>query len=195
MNKLWTLAAAAASLSLAGAAHAQTAADPNWYVRGDAGGTFQDEVNSTPKVKGKSGWTVDLAAGRSFGSNVRGEAELLYADADGKNGATGRIKTVAGLLNGYYDIDTGTRWRPFVGAGIGFGQVKLDGGPFHDDDTGFAYQLQTGVSYPFTDRLSGQLAYRYLGINDVELGEGPGRLHGDYHDQAVTVGVAYKLGS
>lgn len=196
MNNTMILAAAAASsLALAGAAHAQQANDPNWYVRGDAGGAFEGELNgSSPKVKGKSGWTVDLAAGRSFNSAVRAETELLYSEADRKDVSTGKIKTFGGLVNGYYDFDTGTKVRPYVGAGIGVAQLKLDSGAVHGDDTGFAYQLKTGVSYPINDRLSAQLGYRYLGVNDVRIGQGPGRIDGDYHDHAVTAGLTYKLG-
>jgi OOP family OmpA-OmpF porin len=192
-SALLSAAAALSSLAVAGAAHAQQGADAQWYVRGDAGGSFQSEVNSTPKVKGESGWTIDAAVGRTFGPNVRGEGELLYSDADQKS-SDGRIKVIAGLANGYYDFDTSTRLRPFVGAGIGIAQVKLDGGPIHDDDTGFAYQFQTGVAYPINPQLSAQIAYRYLGVNDVKLGEGPFRLSGDYHDQAVTAGLTYRFG-
>jgi opacity protein-like surface antigen len=194
MRKLIYSAAAVAGLTLAGAAHAQTAIDPQWYVRGDLGGSFADEINSTPKLKGKSGWTADVAAGRSVTSNVRVEGELLYSDAKEKQGS-GRVKVLAGLANGYYDFDTGTPFRPFVGAGVGIAQVKLDGGLVHDDDTGFAYQLQTGVAYPINDKLSAQVAYRYLGVNDVKLGSAAGGIHGDYHDQAVTAGLTYRFGS
>lgn len=186
-------AAAFAGLALAGAAHAQTAIDPQWYVRGDAGATYQDELNSSPTVKAKSGWTVDAAVGRQIDSHFRAEGELLYSDDKAKIG-DGRIKVVAGLANGYYDFDTGTKLKPFIGAGVGIGQVKLDGGPVRDNDTGLAYQLLTGVAYPINDKLSAQVGYRYLGVNDVKIGAGAQGLHGDYHDQAVTVGLTYKFG-
>jgi opacity protein-like surface antigen len=188
-------AAAASSLALAGVAQAQQTTDPNWYVRGDAGGTFAGELNgASPNVKGKSGWTVDLAAGRSLNGNVRAEGELLYSEADRKDVSTGKIKTFGSLVNGYYDIDTGTKFRPYVGAGVGIAQVKLDKGLTHGDDTGLAYQLKTGVSYAINDRLSAQVGYRYLGVNDVHIGQGVGRIDGDYRDQAVTAGLTYKLG-
>ena len=187
-------AAALAGFVLAGAAHAQTAIAPQWYVRGDVGTTYQDEINSTPKVKGKSGWTVDAAVGRQIDSHFRAEGQLIYSDDKAKVG-DGRIKMSAGLANGYYDFDTGTKLRPFVGAGVGIGQVKLDGGPVQDDDTGFAYQLLTGVAYPINDKLSAQVGYRYLGVNDVKIGYGPQTVRGDYHDQAVTLGLTYKFGS
>lgn len=180
---------ALAALALAGAAQAQ---DAGWYVRGDAGGTYQPDLNSTPSVKGETGWTVDAAVGRSFGA-FRTEGQILYSEADHKVG-DGQTKVLAGMLNGYYDFETGTRFKPFVGAGVGLGQVKLDGGAAEDDDTGFAYQLQTGVAYPINDRLSAQVAYRYMGVNDVKLRSGASSLRGDYRDQAVTFGVTYKLG-
>lgn len=189
-------AAVAVGVGLAGAAHAQTATqiDPQWYVRADGGASFQSKLNGDPKVKGDTGWTADVAVGRQFNSNFRAEAELLYSDADHEDSA-GKIKVLAGLANAFYDFDTGTKIRPYVGAGVGIGQVKLDDGPVDDDDTGFAYQLMTGVSYPINDKLSAQVGYRYLGVTEVEVGSGPQAIQGDYHDQAVTVGFTYKFGS
>jgi opacity protein-like surface antigen len=166
-----------------------------WYVRGEAGGSFSQRFGGDQTLHGKGGWTVDGAVGRSFGNGFRTDAELLYSEADAKTGQTGKMKTLAGLLNAYYDFTTGTKFQPFVGAGVGISQVKLDGQPFHGDDTGFAYQLTTGVAYPITDKLSAQIAYRYLGVNDVKVGSELARIRGDYHDQAVTVGVTYKFGS
>jgi opacity protein-like surface antigen len=191
-NVLMSAAAVAGLALVTGAAHAQTI-DPQWYVRGDAGATYQDEINSASKVKGKTGWTVDAAVGRQIDSHFRAEGQIIYSDDKQKVG-DGRIKVLAGLANAYYDFDTGTKLKPFVGAGVGIGQVKLDGGSFDHDDTGFAYQLQTGVAYPINDKLSAQVAYRYLGVNDVKIASGAQAIRGDYHDQAVTAGLTYKFG-
>lgn len=192
MKQALMCVAALTGAALAASAHAQAATDSSWYVRGDVGAAFQPELNATPKVKGDTGWTVDAAAGRSFGA-FRTEGELLYSQADRKVG-DGQTKVLAGMLNGYYDFDTGTPFKPFVGAGVGLGQVKLDDGRTSNDDTGLAYQLQTGVAYPINDRLSAQVAYRYLGVNDVKIRSGASSLRGDYHDQALVFGVTYKLG-
>lgn len=185
--------AALAGLSLAGVARAQTAIDPQWYVRGGVGATYQDEINATPSVKGEAGWTADAAVGRQIDSNFRAEGQILYADDEQKVGE-GRIKVLAGLANAYYDFDTGTKLKPFIGAGVGIGQVKLDDSAIDGDDTGFAYQLQAGVAYPINDKLSAQVGYRYLGVNDVEIGSGAQAIRGDYHDQAITMGLTYKFG-
>ncbi len=63
------------------------------------------------------------------------EAEVLYLQSDGKHAASGDLKTVAGMLNGYYDFNREGAWQPFVGAGIGVAQVRVNGGPSDGDDT------------------------------------------------------------
>jgi len=192
MNKrvLTAVAAAAAALSATAAA----AQDANWYVRGDVGANFQSEVNGRPSAKGDTGWTISGAVGREILDGFRAEGEVLYLDSSGKHAGSGDLKTVAGMLNGYYDFNRQGAWQPFVGAGVGFAQVKADGGPSDGDDTGLAYQLKVGIAHPFNDRLTGEVAYRYFGANGLEFGNGPGRVDGDFTTQAVTVGLRYKLG-
>ena len=175
-------------------ATAAAAQDSSWYVRGDVGANLQSEINGANRVKGDSGWTVSGAVGREIADGFRAEGEVLYLDSNAKHSGTGDLKTVAGLLNGYYDFNRQGAWRPFVGAGVGIAQVKVDGGPSSGDDTGFAYQFKVGVAHPINDRLSGELAYRYLGVNGVEFGSPLNRVRGDFSTQAVTVGLRYKLG-
>lgn len=175
-------------------ATAAAAQDAGWYVRGDAGGDFQSEINGSPSAKGDTGWMVSGAAGREIGDGFRAESEVLYLDSQGGHAGAGDLKTIAGMVNGYYDFNHQGAWRPFVGAGVGFAQVKVDGGPSDGDDTGFAYQFKVGVAHPFNDRLTGEVAYRYFGVNGLEFGRGPSRLDGDFSTQAVTVGLRYKLG-
>ena len=190
IRTLTAVAIAATALSATAAA----AQDANWYVRGDVGGNFQSEVNGRPSAKGDTGWAVSGAAGRAIGDGFRGEGEVLYLDSSGKHAGSGDLKTIAGMVNGYYDFNRQGAFQPFVGAGVGFAQVKVDGGVSDGDDTGFAYQFKAGVAHPFNDRLTGEVAYRYFGVNGLEFGNGPGRLDGDFSTQAVTVGLRYKLG-
>jgi len=190
IRTLAAVAAAATALSATAAA----AQDSSWYVRGDVGANLQSEVNGAHTAKGDSGWTIGGAVGREVGDNFRGEGEVLYLESDGKHAGDGDLKTVAGLLNGYYDFNRHGAWNPFIGAGVGLAQVKVDGGLSDGDDTGFAYQFKAGVSHPFNDRLTGEVAYRYLGVNGVEFGNSLNRIDGDFSTQAVTVGLRYKLG-
>ncbi|WP_165837139.1 outer membrane protein [Phenylobacterium hankyongense] len=191
--KFVTLAAAAVAAT-ALSASAAAAQDANWYVRGDIGGNFNSRIDGSPSVKGDNGWALSGAVGREVMDGVRVEEEITYLQSDGKNGSSGKLETTAGLVNAYYDFNRQGAWRPFVGAGLGVGQVKIDGGPNSGDDTGFAYQFKVGLAHPINDRLTAEVAYRYLGVTGVRLGAAPGGIHGDYTDQAATVGLRYKFG-
>jgi OOP family OmpA-OmpF porin len=190
MRTLTAVAVGAVALSATAAA----AQDAGWYVRGDVGANLQSEINGARTAKGDSGWAVSGSVGRQIADGFRGEGEVLYMESNAKHSGTGDLKTVAGMLNGYYDFNRQGAWNPFVGAGVGVAQVKVDGGPSSGDDTGFAYQFKVGVAHPFNDRLTGEVAYRYLGVNGIEFGSTLNRIRGDFSTQAVTVGLRYKLG-
>ena len=191
MKTLLMAAVSAASL-VATAAAAQEALQAGWYVRGDAGATFDSKVGGSAGPRSDSGWTGGVGVGRNFGNGWRVEGQALYLDNDAKH-SQGATKVTAGFANVLYDFRRDTAWQPFVGAGVGVAQVKIDGNnaPVQGDHTGFAYQVQAGVAHPFTNRLIGEVAYRYIDVTDVNIGSGANRLHGDYTTSAVTVGLRY----
>lgn len=183
-----------AAALLVGSAGAASAQDAGWYVRGDLGGAFQGEVDGTPKLKADNGWAGAVGGGYNLGNGVRAEGELVYLKSDLKGVAGGDAKTLGAFANVYYDFNRTGTWQPFIGGGLGFAQVKADSRTIDDDDTGFAYQAKAGVAYKINDKWTGEVAYRYLGVTDVTLGSGPGKVDGDFNSQAVTVGVRYKIG-
>jgi opacity protein-like surface antigen len=198
MKSLILAAVSAATLSAAGlaAAPAFAADNSDWYVHGDVGATFDGRIDGTNGPKSDSGWTVSGAVGKSFGNGFRAEGQLIYLDNSGKSSGAD-TKVFGGFANGYYDFLPNSQWRPFVGAGLGLAQVKADGGPAaaaHGDKTVFAYQLHAGVSHPFNDQLSGEVAYHYLGAPSVKFGSGASRVNGDFGGSLITVGLRYKLG-
>ena len=192
-----TAAAAAALITAAAPAQSWAADDNSWYVRGDAGATFSGRIDGTNGPRSDDGWAIDAGVGRSFGNGWRADGQVLYLDNSGKSGA-GDTKVTAGLASVYYDFLRDSQWRPFVGAGIGIAQVKEDSGSIlapHGDKTTFAYQVGAGVSHPFNDRLTGEVAYRYLGVPSVKFGAAANRVSGDFGASLVTVGLRYKFGS
>ena len=61
------------------------------------------------------------------------------------------------MLNAYYDIDTGTKFTPYVGAGIGMARLKAkidDETDFSKSKTTFAWQVGAGISYAMTENVS-----------------------------------------
>lgn len=71
------------------------------------------------------------------------------------------------LVNAYYDFDTHTGFKPYIGAGIGIAELEyknedwITGLVFKDKGTNFAYQFGAGVSYDFNKHFSLDVGYRY----------------------------------
>lgn len=132
------------------------------------------------------GVAVEAGFGYDFGNSIRSELTYLYNNgslgatsltADVTTGGTrytgtanpntsGTFSTNSVMLSGYYDIQTKTKFTPYVGAGIGYTSVSL---PSQNRVTGsytvngssgtgwidyaggsasaFGYQAKVGVSY------------------------------------------------
>ncbi len=159
-----------------------------WYVAGGLGASFVDDVDitqpgATVTTELDTGILVTGAFGRSF-DNFRAEAEILYNTNDvstlsvagvGSVNAGGDISTLGLMVNGYYDIDTNSKWRPFIGGGIGGANVSINslsavGVLLADDDaTVFAYQVKVGVAYEFSPAWAGTFGYRFFGTDDADF--------------------------
>ena len=169
-------------------------------------------------------WRVELEIGARTGDvdAIRGDASrapLVPASICGVNlplcdDPDGSIKSYTAMFNVLYDFFPNSSIRPFVGAGVGANKVEVDisgrfgaagtgGYAIHDDYTNFAWQLLGGVSFDITDRLTGDLTYRYLGGNDDTLAvetngnplvtPPPGEIKGQYEDQSLTFGLRYSF--
>jgi len=114
--------------------------------------------------------------------------------------------------NVIYDFFPDGSFRPFIGAGVGANYVDVEvAGRFDspntgflridDEDTAFAWQFLGGLAFDITDRLSGDLTYRYLDGNDISVAAqpqgkaapDPGVFTGPYVDQSVTFGLRYSF--
>ncbi len=162
-----------------------------WYVAGGLGASFPNDVDitqpGTPTLTTEldTGILATGAFGRSFDNQIfRAEAEVLYNTNDvstlsvpggGSVTAGGDISTLGLMVNGYYDIDTNSKWRPYIGGGIGGANVSINslsslGVLIADDDTTvFAYQVKVGVAYEFTQALAGTLGYRFFATEDADF--------------------------
>jgi opacity protein-like surface antigen len=128
------------------------------------------------------GWTAGGALGYQFG-DIRAEAEVTYTSANqNKSGSTEgedfkdpydtlpSLNILSFMANGWYEIDTGTMFSPFIGLGLGGFHGVLSGGKPKNAGTdfkvkesagwGFAVQGGAGVAVEVADGLSIQLGYR-----------------------------------
>jgi opacity protein-like surface antigen len=149
-----------------------------------AGGTVIDNVD-----------VAVLTRGAPSGANPT--VGQVIADDDGG------VTTIGGYLNAYYDIKTWSSFAPYIGAGIGYRNVKVDyqpsGVPVADDsDSGLAWQLMAGASFVVSDKVDLFAQYTYRDSFDraeVPLDLVPATLGVESTQSLVTLGLRLKLGS
>lgn len=160
---------------------------------------------SPAKIKTQWGVNIDGGLGYRFG-DFRVEGEVMYgrsgADHISFSGGGGDLSGYFDLwgatINFYYDLPTGTGFRPYVGAGLGgilleAHNITLAGfPPTHGSNRLLAYKLMAGISYALTDVWRLFLGYRFtrMGGQDYETGGIP--LHGDpIQTHAVQAGMQF----
>lgn len=117
---------------------------------------------------------IDLSgidAGVLITGNV-GDLGVSVADLVATDG--GDFDSSTWMLNAYYDFDTGTRFTPYIGLGLGMMNVELSYRPgdvevIKDDDNVFAYQLIGGLNYEVNDSFSVFASYRYRDNRDANV--------------------------
>jgi opacity protein-like surface antigen len=136
------------------------------------------------------GFAVGAEAGYAFGNGLRIGGEVTYrhndlgdisADLSTPSGSSTStsgnvdedISSWAFMLNGYFDIATGSPFTPYVGVGAGAAIVSLDLetnlGDIDDSDTVFAYQGIVGLAFALSQNIDIGVEYRYFATSDPEF--------------------------
>ncbi len=177
-----------AALAIIAVPISSMAAGDSIYIKGNIGLgiPLDSDIDNMPENAGTaemsfdSGFLGTFAVGYDLANPFRVEAEygwqkndldrLSYNNQFG-NFDQGDLKIQSLMVNGYYDIDTGSPWIPFVGAGIGWAKVDLNTPalPLGDNDDVFAYQLMAGVAYAISDQLFVDAQYRFFGTQDATI--------------------------
>lgn len=109
----------------------------------------------------------ETAVGTKITDNFR--VEFAYAWRSGKSEKTQGLKlkpTVQSyMINGYVDLPTAAKVRPYLGVGVGMGRAKYgstySGVKENLSKTKFTYGLSAGLTYEATEALSWDFGYRY----------------------------------
>lgn len=175
------------------------------YVKG-AGGyniTRDEDYSSNSHTELDNGYALSGAVGYNYG-DWRTELEVAYrnngVDKHKIGGTTlagsdGETTSTAFMVNGYYDIPTGTAFTPYLGAGIGVAQVNINdyragGVKFaDDDDTVFAYQGIAGVDYAINPNMGAFAEYKYFATSDVDIGN----TSTSYDNHTLMAGLRYSF--
>lgn len=133
------------------------------------------------------GW--GLVFGRELGS-WRFEGEWSQREADVENhvlggaalpGPTGTLDAQTLFVNGIYDFNRAGTVAPYLGLGLGWAEIELDGfgvapvpAVLSDDDSGFAYQFIAGVGFNVSSTWNLFVDYRHFFADGLEVTVTPG---------------------
>ena len=209
MNKL--LLTSAAALAVFTSAANATDITPYASVKAvmsftDGEAKFAEGDNEKDKVKNFGG---DVAVGAKMGA-VRAELAYTYLAKDDKTrrDEDGSYKSeISGqsfMLNGYYDIENPTIFKPYVGAGIGMAKIKYkfkDTYPDYPEDNKtnsfsknkFAYSLMAGVGAEVTKNITVDVGYRFTDYGSYNKRIEDGKLKFDTKAHQILAGVRYSF--
>ena len=126
----------------------------------DAGDGTEIDFDSGSAVRGQIGY--------GFGS-WRAQAEVAYQfvefeDVDDDEFDTNIIRGTVSLFYDFAPLSVLDAPIPYVGGGIGFANIAIDGedgNDFEDDKTGLTFHGELGLAYNLTDNLALMPQYRF----------------------------------
>ncbi len=132
-------------------------------------------TNMDHKTEGDSNDFTNYGADIAIGAKMDAvRAELAYAYLAKGTDTSDNIKWKTSLqsfmLNGYFDIDNPTVFKPYVGVGVGMAKVKTKASFINEYDepdsdslskNKFAYSLMAGVGAEVAKNVTVDVGYRY----------------------------------
>lgn len=156
----------------------------------------------------KTGLAGAAAVGYAFGNGLRAELELAHrrsnvSTAVAGQTASGSLDATSLMINGLYDIATGTSFVPYLGAGVGGARVRANnigaltsGASANGGDNVFAYQGIAGVDYHVDANWALGASYRYFATQKADVSASTGAKAGvPFRDHAVLLGMRWNFGT
>lgn len=201
-NKLVTMFLAIFSLLYASFANAEC---DGFYLAGRAGyAKYEIDDGRSGISDGAGSYVVDKKRFIASGAlgyryrHFRGELEYVWRKKNSgmvSDITRAKFKSNSYMFVVYYDFFPYSWFTPFINAGIGLTQHRLDsyipvvGVGYHMKDNNFTWSLGAGISAKLTNRWNVDVGYRYYDMGDLSA------LYGktDVTDQEVYVGLRYVL--
>jgi len=138
--KMKLLLTAVSSACLLAATSASAHDDAGWYLRGNAGYGAHTDMDLSGDIvsnqhgnglQSQGGVAGSLGLGYSFGNNWRMELDggSMWTDFGSISqipATLAKLRTNTGMLNVIHDFDDLGKFKPYLGAGIGLAQGKID---------------------------------------------------------------------
>ena len=210
-SKYWIAAGASVAYLLAGSlAQAQDVYAKffgGWTIPSDQNFDLESRatgVGVPSRLDFSSGFAVGAALGFKVTPSIALEIEYVYRDTDvefgdGPTPASGSTSSNAVMLNAIYDlppVGATQAFRPYVGAGLGVGDMSYDGGDDDlslDGDYSFAYQAMAGIGYQVSNQASLYTEIRYFGTSDQTVKDSEFQFKSGYGTVDVLFGYNYRF--
>lgn len=147
-----------------------------FYIRGDAGVGIFDGQGSDEAA------AVGVGIGYQWSNLLRSDITFDYAGEYELNNGDD-VDAYIVMANLYGDFDFGSWVTPYLGFGIGYGEVDFQGG-VGEDDEGVAYATHAGLALDIGANTDLDLSYSFRTI-DIS---GP-----DFEDHAIRAGMRFKF--
>ena len=185
---------------------------------------FLDSIQNTGSMGGSDGMSSQtwnsVGMGLSVGANLREltdvgapiRVELEYATRGTLksewNGSLGnRVNPKASwqvqtfMVNGFWDIDTGSAFTPYIGAGIGASYIResMTSGSWNnrhyteDTNWGLAWNVGAGVAYAFTESVALDVGYRFAGFGESSIKHMNNNVNNYMTANELTAGVRFSF--
>jgi len=144
------------------------------------------------------------------GSTAGAGSTLITPSGDG------RISAYSVMANAWYEFETGTAWKPYLGGGAGVAWLDVDGDAnlrlmtsggatsttsikVSAEESGFAWQLGAGLGYEFAENKQIMLDYRYFRGPELDsltasVGGAATVVDPDYEYDAHSLMLGFKAG-
>ncbi len=106
------------------------------------------------------------AVGYNFGT-YRLEAAVGYENPNYKYDSSSDASLLTVMANGYYDINQGSAYSPYVMAGAGVADVNVSWNPSNGTRS-FVWQVGAGLGFKVDDNITLDLGYRYIKTEGLE---------------------------
>lgn len=207
-SRHWIAASASAACLLAGSmAQAQDVYAKffgGWTIPSDQDFDLENRTTEVGVPSGldfSSGFTAGAALGFTVATSVALEIEYVYRHADvelgeGSSQTSGSTTSNAIMLNTIYELPpfgATQAFRPYIGAGLGAGDMSYDGDAELnlDGDYSFAYQAIVGIGYQVSNQAALYTEVRYFGSNDQTIKNSELQFRSDYRTVDIIFGYKY----